>query len=179
METTTNSQRIYEGRILNLRVDDVTLPNGRTSRREIVEHKGAVAIVPILEDEQTVVLVRQWRHPAEKDLLEIPAGGLEEGESPEECARRELTEEIGKTPGELIPLASYYLAPGYSTELMHTFLARNLSDEVGEMDDDEGIEVVRMALSDAIALISTGKIEDSKTICGLLLAERHLAMLKR
>src|SRR5215471_5636254 len=107
-ETPIESQRIYEGRVVKLRVDTVRLPNGETSKREVVEHGGAVAIVPMLDDD-TVVLVRQFRLPAGKVLLEIPAGGVEEGEDEQESASRELMEEIGRRPGQLIPLYSAYL----------------------------------------------------------------------
>ena len=174
METTTSTERIYEGRVLNLRVDAVTLESGRNSKREVVEHKGAVAIVPIMADGETVLLVRQWRHAVGKNLLEIPAGGLEAGESPEVCARRKLTEEIGKNAQTLVHLADHYLAPGYSTERMHTFLATDLTDEQGIPDDDEGITVVPMRMTDTISAIATGEIEDSKTIVGLLLAQKIL-----
>ena len=126
-EITITSTRIYEGRIINLRVDTVRLPNGREGRREVIEHSGAVAVVP-MRDRETVLLVRQWRVPAGKALLEIPAGGMEAGEAPEACARRELAEEIGMIPGRLLPLYSAYVAPGYSSEIIHGFLALDLSD---------------------------------------------------
>jgi ADP-ribose pyrophosphatase len=172
-ETPIESQRIFEGRIVKLRVDTVRLPNGETSKREVVEHGGAVAIVPMLDDD-TVVLIRQFRLPAGKVLLEIPAGGVEEGEDEQECASRELMEEIGKRPGRLIPLYSAYLAPGYTTEKLHGFLALDLADAPATADHDEFVEVVPMKLEDAIAAIGTGEIEDAKTIAGLTLAARYL-----
>ena len=170
-ETVTESQRIFEGRIVKLRVDTVTLPNGKTSKREVIEHGGAVAIVPMLDD-NTVILVRQFRLPAGGPLLEIPAGGLEAGESPEECARRELTEEIKMTPETLIPLYEAYVAPGYTTEKIYGFLATNLTNAPKDADEDEFVEIVPMLLSDAIAAIATGEIQDMKTIAGLTLAAR-------
>jgi ADP-ribose pyrophosphatase len=172
-ETPIASERIYEGRVVRLRVDTVRLPNGETSKREVVEHGGAVAVVPMLDDD-TVLLVRQFRLPAGKVLLEIPAGGIEDGEEARECARRELMEEIGKSPELLIPLYTAYLAPGYTTEKLHGFLALGLSDAPAEADHDEFVEVVSMTLEDALAAITTGEIEDAKTIAGITLAARHL-----
>ena len=175
-ETVTGTQRIYEGRIVKLRVDEVRLPNGKASKREVVEHGGAVAIVP-MRDKDTVLLVRQFRLPAGKPLLEIPAGGVEKGEDPETCARRELSEEIGLRPGRLIPLYAAFVAPGYTTEKIHGFLALDLEDAPGQADEDEFVEMVPMRLADAIAAIATGEIEDMKSIAGLTLAARLLPTL--
>lgn len=172
-ETVIDSEAIYDGRVVKLRVDTVRLPNGKTSKREVVEHSGAVSIVPMRDDE-TVLLVRQWRLPAGKALLEIPAGGLEPDEAPEACARRELAEEIGMVPDRLIPLFTCYLAPGYSTEKMYGFLALGLRDAPEEADEDEFVEIVPMPLADALNAIATGEIEDVKTIAGLTLASRIL-----
>ena len=172
-ETVIESEDIYDGRVVKLRVHTVRLPNGKTSKREVVEHSGAVAVVP-MRDKDTVLLVRQWRLPAGKPLLEIPAGGLEEGEDPETCARRELAEEIGMVPDRLIPLFTCYLAPGYSTEKMYGFLAVGLRDAPEDADEDEFVEIVPMPLADALNAISTGEIEDVKTIAGLTLAARRL-----
>jgi len=172
-ETVTASKRIYEGRIVRLRVDDVLLPNGNTSKREVVEHGEAVAIVP-MRDDKTVLMIRQFRLPAGKILLEIPAGGIEDGEEPTISAARELSEEIGMTPGRLIPLYSAYLAPGYTTEKIYGFLALDLTALPGKADEDEFVEVAPMSLDDALDAISTGEIEDAKTIAGLTLAARYL-----
>jgi ADP-ribose pyrophosphatase len=170
-EIVTASKRIYEGRIINLRVDDVTLPDGKSSKREVIEHGGAVAIVP-MADHDTVILVRQFRLPAGGPLLEIPAGGIEKGENPETCARRELAEEIKQVPETLIPLYEAYVAPGYTTEKIYGFLALNLSDAPEDGDEDEFVEIVPMPLTEAIAAIATGEIQDMKTIAGLTLAAR-------
>jgi ADP-ribose pyrophosphatase len=172
-ETVTGSERIYEGRIVKLRVDTVTLPNGKQSKREVVEHGGAVAVVA-MKDEETVLLVRQFRLPAGKPLLEIPAGGIDEGENPEEAARRELAEEIGMVPETLIPLYEAFAAPGYTTEIIYAFLARGLRDAPEEADEDEFVEIVPMRLDDAIAAISSGEIQDMKTVAGLTMAARIL-----
>ncbi|MBC8103049.1 MAG: NUDIX hydrolase [Cytophagales bacterium] len=172
-ETVTHSERIFEGRIVKLRVDTVTLPNGKQSKREVIEHSGAVAVVALLDD-QTVLLVRQFRLPAEKALLEIVAGGIDAGESPIEAARRELAEEIGMVPDTLIPLYEAFVAPGYTTEKIYGFLARGLRDAPEDADEDEFVEVVSMRLDDAIKAISTGEIEDMKTVAGLTLTARLL-----
>jgi ADP-ribose pyrophosphatase len=174
-ETVEGSERIFEGKIVKLRVDTVRFQNGNSGKREVVEHGGAVAIVPMLADGKTVVLVRQWRTPVGGPLLEVPAGGLEEGENPEECAKRELTEEIGQTAGRLVPLYTAFVAPGYCTEKIYCFLALNLSDESKDADEDEFVERVEMSLDDAIAAIATGEIQDAKTIAGLTLASRYLS----
>ena len=170
-EKTLESKRIFEGRLVNLRVDTVELPSGRTTTREVVEHKGAVAIVPMLDHEK-IVLVRQFRQPAGAVLLEIPAGTLDEGEDPAGCARRELVEETGYFPGKLTEMFHSYLAPGYSTEMLHTFLAEDLR-QVGQNNDvDEFIEIVPVNLRDAVEMVISGGIVDAKSICGILLASR-------
>lgn len=173
-EKTKDSQCIYKGKILNLRVDTVELPDGRTAKREIVEHKDAVAIVPLVDTTQ-VVMVKQYRQPAGQVLLEIPAGVMDDGENPGGSARRELMEEIGYAPGKLTQMFSTYLAPGYSEEMLHTFLAEDLTPARADMDDDEFIEVVIIELDDAVGLIRSGEIKDAKTVCGLLMAQRIIA----
>ena len=165
-EPTIATRRIHEGRIINLREDTVAMPSGREAKREIIEHNGAVCIVPILPDGR-VVLVRQYRKPAEDFLLEIPAGGLEKGESIEECAARELREECGYQPGKLTHLYDAFLAPGYSTELIHCFLAEDLSEQSDDPDEDENVEIEIYALDELNAMIDDGRIKDSKTICAL------------
>jgi ADP-ribose pyrophosphatase len=173
-ETVESSETIYEGKVVTLRIDTVRFPNGKTGKREVIEHSGAVTVVPLLDDGETVVLVRQWRLPAGKSLLEIPAGGIEKGEDPEAAAARELAEEIGKKPGKLTKLFTCYLAPGYSTELMYGYLAEGLTDHVLEQDEDENVQVVTMKLSEALDAVTRGEIEDSKTLVGLTLAARAL-----
>jgi len=173
-ETALKSERIYSGRVVGLRVDTVRLPNGKEGKREVVEHGGAVCVVP-MRDAETVLLVRQWRHPVAEPLLEVPAGGLEEGEDPRECARRELAEEIGMVPDSpLVPLYEAYLAPGYSTEKMYAYLARGLRDAPEAPDDDEFVQVVPMPLSEALAACTDGRIVDAKSIAALALAARML-----
>lgn len=166
-EKTISTQRLHEGRIINLREDTVTLPSGKSAKREIVEHQGAVCIVPI-KDDGRIVFVRQFRKPTEEALLELPAGGLEKGETPTACAQRELMEECGLRAGQMTPLFECFLAPGYSTELMHGFLGENLSEESAQADEDEHVVVEEYSLSEALQLLDQGKIRDAKTICGIL-----------
>jgi ADP-ribose pyrophosphatase len=176
-ETVLSSRMAFEGRLVDLRVDEVRLASGRTSTREVVVHRGAVAVIPMLADGR-VVLIRQFRQAAGQVLLEIPAGTLEPGEDPDACALRELAEETGYTAARVERLFASYLAPGYSTELLHVYLARDVrpvgSGEAAP-EDDEAIEVVRVPLAEAASWVLTGGIRDAKTICGLLLAERLLA----
>lgn len=173
-ETVTASERIYEGRIVKLRVDTVTLPNGKQSKREVVEHGGAVAVVA-MKDDETVLMVRQFRLPAGGPLLEIVAGGIDEGEAPEEAARRELAEEIGMVPGTLTFLYEAFVAPGYTTEKIYGYLARDLREAPEEPDEDEFVELVSMRLDDAFAAIASGEIQDMKTVAGLTMAARLLS----
>lgn len=174
-ETTLRSERIYSGRIVKLDVIDVRLPDGKETQREIIRHPGAVALVA-LDDEQRVLLVRQYRNAADKILLEIPAGTLHPDEAPLACAERELQEETGFRPGILEPLGGIYAAPGYTTEFIHLFLATDLSESRLAMDDDEFIEVERLPLADALAMIEQGVIADGKSVAGLLRVTRRLGV---
>lgn len=175
-ETITSTRRIYDGRVINLRLDTVLMPDGKMSQREIVEHRGAVAMIPLHAD-KTVVLVRQFRRPVAAAMLEIPAGTRDAQEDIELCARRELAEEVNLSAGRMVKLFHSYVAPGYSTEVIHTFLALDLTPTVGHTDEDEFLEVVRLPLDEAIAKISHGEIIDSKTISGLLFVDRLLPNL--
>lgn len=174
-EPTLETRRIHEGRIINLREDTILLPSGRHAKREIVEHKGAVCIVPVLEDGR-ILLVRQFRKPTESALLELPAGGLEPQEDPQAAAIRELSEECGMKTPQMLPLFSCFLAPGYSTELIHVYLAEHLIPSAGTPDEDENLEVETHALDDLLPMIDDGRIRDSKTICGLLALYRRRQM---
>ena len=168
-EPTIESRRIYSGKIISVRVDTITLPDGGTSQREIVEHGDSVVVVPV-DDQQRVLLVRQYRKALEKSLLEAPAGGIEEGESPEEGVHRELQEEIGFKPGILRRLGGFWMTPGFCTEYMHAYLATNLQESALPSDEDENIEVVPVPLSEVESLIRSGEIEDAKSIAALLMA---------
>ena len=169
-EPTIGTKRIYEGNIINVRVDTVRMPSGRDATREIVEHSHAVCIVPI-DNDGNVVLVRQYRKPAEDALLEVPAGGVEDGEISEEAVLRELQEEIGYTADHLEHLSSFWVAPGWATEYMHAYLATGLRESRLDGDEDENIEVVRLRFDEAVSMLKTGEINDGKTIAALLLAQ--------
>jgi ADP-ribose pyrophosphatase len=172
-EPTIDSKVVFEGRILTLRVDTVRLPNGRETTREIAEHSDSVCIVPI-DDDGNVVLVRQFRKPVDMDLLEVPAGGIEEGEVSDEAVQRELQEEIGYTAGNLRHLSSFWLAPGWCTEYMHAYLATDLTPSSLVADDDEFITVVRVPLAESLRLVQEGQIRDAKSISALLMASQVL-----
>jgi ADP-ribose pyrophosphatase len=166
LEQRISSRRVYEGKVLNLRVDEVRMENGTIAIREVVEHRGAAAIVPVLE-RGNVLLVRQYRYPIEENLVEIPAGTLQDNENPEACAIRELEEETGYRPGKIMKLAACFVAPGYSTEKIHIYLAQDLTKTQTKLDEDEIIELERMPLPMTLDKIRTGEIRDAKSIVGL------------
>jgi len=166
LERPITSSRLYNGRIINLRVDKVVVEGGRTTSREIVEHRGASAIVPLLGGSD-VILVRQYRYAITSDLLEIPAGTLEPGESPDECAYRELEEETGYKCRELRKILECYVAPGYSTEKIHFYLARELVRSEMRTEEDERIKIELMPIASALEKIRVGEIRDAKTVCAL------------
>jgi len=166
-ESTLDSKRIYEGRIVDLRVDTVMLPSGRETTREVVAHSECVAIVAI-DAEDNVILVRQFRHAVGRELLEIPAGGIQPGEQPLESAIRELEEETGYIAGSMERIGGFYSSPGYSTEFLHLFLATELEPGPSHAREDEVIEVVPIPLKQVRSLIVSGDVCDAKTIAGLL-----------
>lgn len=160
-------KNIFKGRVLNLFLETVTLPNGATAELEIIHHPGAAAIVP-LKDDGTVVLIRQYRQALRAFIYEIPAGKLSPGEDPRACAARELEEEIGYRAGSLELLASVYTAPGFCDEVIHIYLGTRLAPGRQQLDQDEVLEIVEMPLEKAVAHIRDGLIRDGKTIVGLL-----------
>ena len=169
-ENTIESSRPFDGRIFSVRVDTIELPSGRRTIREVVEHADAVCMIPI-DDDGNVLLVRQFRKPAESSVLEAPAGGVEAGEVSEDTVLRELQEEVGHTASRLTHLSSFWVAPGWATERMHAYLATGLTPSKLAADDDENIQVVRVPFARALAMIHTGEIQDAKTIASLLLAQ--------
>lgn len=173
-EETVESVEAFSGRLVNLRVDRVRLPNGRETTREIVVHRGAVAVVPLAEGDK-IVMIRQFRQAAAEVLVEIPAGTLETGEEPAACAHREMQEEIGYKADQLDLMFRSYLAPGYSTEMLYTYLARGLTETNVSREPDEFIEVLKVPMDDALGMIQTGEIKDAKTICGILMARQIVA----
>jgi ADP-ribose pyrophosphatase len=164
---------VYRGRALALRLDEVEYAPGRSTRMEIIEHAEAVVVLPLDED-RNIWFVRQYRHAAGRELLELPAGILPPGESPTDGARRELQEEIGMTAGTLDRLLSFWLAPGYSTEYMHIFQATQLSPAPLAQDEDEIITVVKVPLAEALAMALDERLVcDAKTSLALLAAARR------
>jgi ADP-ribose pyrophosphatase len=172
-EPTISTRSIFQGRIIDVRVDTVRLQNGRETTREIVDHAPSICVVPV-DDDGNVLLVRQYRKPAGSFLLEVPAGGIEAGEAPEDAARRELQEEIGHTADSLAPLTAFWLAPGWCSEYMYAFLATELAPANLDSDEDEFIEMVRAPLASVVDLITKGEIQDAKSVASLLLAMRVL-----
>ncbi len=168
MEETLSSQEIYSGRILKLRVDDVRLPNGRQTKREIIEHSDCVAIVAIDADDN-VLLVKQFRKPVEKELLEIPAGCIEDGEEADTAVSREMREETGYRPQKIERLGGFYSTPGFCTEYLHLYMASDLVPGELHAEDTDDIELVRVPLRQIAGLISSGTTCDAKSIAGLLL----------
>jgi len=172
-EQTLSSEFVYDGRVVNLYLDTVRLPNGKTARRELIRHPGAVAIVPV-DAEGSVILVRQFRYAAGRVLWEVPAGTLEPDEDPNVCAHRELQEEIGHKAGKLERLGGIFVAPGYTSEFIHLYLATDLSESRLEGDSDEFIQVERFSWREVLRKIRSGEIEDGKSISSLFLARDYL-----
>ena len=172
-EKTLDTQVIFEGRIIKVRLDKVLLPNGVKADREIVEHPGGVAIVA-LDEQENVYMVRQYRHPFEAVLFEIPAGKLNYGENPLECGIRELKEETGLVAEQYDFLGSFMVSPGFCAEKIHIYLARNLHQGTMNLDPDEFLEVEKHSLQALLDMIMENKIEDGKTVIGLLKAAELL-----
>lgn len=165
-EKTIGSKVIFSGKIINVQVDTVKLPDGRKSTREIVKHAEAVAILAV-DEEENIYLVRQYRKPVEETLLEIPAGLLEANEDILSCAHRELAEETGLRAKNMEKILSYYSAPGFTDEKIHLFLASNLSEGEQDLDPDELLEALCIPLTQAYEMIKTGVIVDGKSIIGI------------
>jgi ADP-ribose pyrophosphatase len=163
-----NSQKVYKGRVFNVTVDTVC-EGELTYQREVVHHHGSAVIVPVFDD-GTVVLVRQYRHPAVRYLLEVPAGTLANGERPEVGAARELQEELGLVAARLEKLSEFFVSPGFCEEKMWVYLASELSEGKQLLDEDEVLEIVRLPIAEALEMITSGEIQDAKTIIGLMLA---------
>jgi ADP-ribose pyrophosphatase len=180
-EDPLDSQVVHEGRYLSFRIDHVRTPEGRRARREVVGHPGAVAVVA-LDRDGAVLLVRQWRHAAGRALLEIPAGTLDRGtdgvpEDPDRAARRELEEETGFRAERWRKLGEFWTAPGFTTELMHLYLATGLEpagDDRLAPDQDERFVLEHVPLGDAVALVLAGGVQDAKSVAGILWAARAL-----
>lgn len=167
------SELIYEGKVFDIRIDEIR--DGEIEyKREIVVHKGSAVVIPVFED-GTVALVRQYRHAAGKHLLEICAGTLNKGEDPEFGARRELEEEIGVTAGKIEKLCEFWVSPGFLTEKMHLYLAADLTETGQNLEEDEILTVERYAIGDLVNMVKNGEIEDAKTIIAISLAASRVA----
>jgi ADP-ribose pyrophosphatase len=163
-----SSQKVFDGRVFNVTVDTVS-EGELTYQREVVHHNGSAVIVPIFDD-GTVALVKQYRHPAVRYLLEVPAGTLAKGERPDAGAARELKEELGLVAARLEKLSEFFVSPGFCEEKMWVYLATELSEGEQALEDDEILEVVRLPIVEALEMITSGEIQDAKTIIGLMLA---------
>jgi ADP-ribose pyrophosphatase len=167
LEKLVSSETVFDGRAVRLRIDTIEKASGEVTTREIVWHADCIAAV-VLDDRGNVILEKQYRRPAGKLLLEIPAGGIDEGETPEEAVKRELQEEIGYLPGKVTRLGGFYAAPGYCTEYMHIFLATDLTPSQLTAEDTDEIDIVRVPVSEINGLIDSGQICDAKSVAGLL-----------
>lgn len=171
---TISSQKVFAGRVFNVTVD--TVREGElTYQREVVHHGGSAVIVPVFDD-GTVALVRQYRHPVVRYLLEAPAGTLADGERPEVGADRELQEELGLIAGNMEKLSEFFVSPGFCEEKMWVFLATELVQGQQRLEEDELLDVVRLPISEALEMITSGEIQDAKTIIGLMLAAPRVGM---
>ncbi|MGP7816150.1 NUDIX hydrolase [Niallia sp. 01092] len=164
-EKTIRSEKIFDGRIITVQVDEVELPNGKTSTRELVKHPGAVAVIAVT-DEEKLVLVEQFRKPLEKEIVEIPAGKLEKGEDPAVCAKRELEEETGYGCKSLELLTSFYTSPGFADEIVHLYIAKGLHkiEDAAGLDEDEFVNLMEVSLEEAQELVKNQRIFDAKTM---------------
>ncbi|HKR12477.1 MAG TPA: NUDIX hydrolase [Pyrinomonadaceae bacterium] len=163
-----SSQKVFEGRVFNVTVD--TVREGElTYQREVVHHHGSAVILPVFDD-GTVALVRQYRHPAVRYLLEAPAGTLNDGERPDDGAARELQEELGLVAARMEKLSEFFVSPGFCEEKMWLFLATDLTQGPQRLEEDEVLEVVRLPIEEALEMITSGEIQDAKTIIALILA---------
>jgi ADP-ribose pyrophosphatase len=172
-EKTVSQKYLYKGRIINLRVDDITLPNGNPANREVVEHPGGVGVVAV-DEENNVYLVKQFRYPYKENVLEIPAGKLDKGEGPKKCGERELLEEVGVTAKSFISLGEVYPSPGFADEIIYIFLATGLEKKEQSLDEDEFLEIIKLPFDKALEMALSGEIKDAKTVIGLLRAKNLL-----
>jgi ADP-ribose pyrophosphatase len=169
-----DSKKIFEGRVFDVTVDTVR-EHGQTYLRDVVHHPGSAVILPVFDD-GTIALVKQYRHPAVKYLLELPAGTLNDRERPEAGAARELEEELGLIAGRMEKLSEFFISPGFLSEKMWLYLATDLRETQQRLEEDEAIEIVRLSIDRALQMITDNEIEDAKTIIGLLLAAPRLGV---
>ncbi len=167
------SEVLMKGRAFAIRRDYLKTPDGRETKLDIIEHGGSVVVIPV-DEYGNILLVRQYRHATGGDLLELPAGTLDEDEDPEVCAAREIREETGMAAGSLKKVGEFYLAPGYSDEFMIVYLATELSDSPLDADDDEFLSLEAVPISEAIRMAERGQIPDAKSLAALFLAKPSL-----
>lgn len=174
-EKTITSTPIYTGKVISLRVDEVILPNGKTSKRELIKHPGAVAVLPIT-NEGKIIFVEQYRKALERSLVETPAGKLEPGEKPEVTARRELEEETGYGCHKLTFIQTFATSPGFADEVIHVYVAEELYllEEKVDLDEDEFLDVIEATVEEAEQMMATGQIYDAKTAFSILWAKEYL-----
>ena len=171
IETVRESETVFQGQRISVRVDEVEMADGRRARREVVEHPDAVVMLA-LRDDGEIAFVRQWRHPTGRPLLELPAGRIDLGETPEQAARRELREEVGLDPGRLEFARGFFVAPGFADEFLHGFIARDCVESPLAADEDEELIVEWRPLGQAIELVESGEIIDAKSVILI----QHLAL---
>lgn len=171
-----HSEVVYRGRAFQVRQDFLILPDAKTVQIDVIDHRGSVCMLPI-DDEGQIWFIRQYRRPIDTFLLELPAGVAELGEDPLTNAQRELREEIGMAAKKLTELGSFFLAPGYSNEFMHLFLAQGLTPDPLPGDEDEILEIEKISAGEAFRMAEMGELQDSKSIIALFLAGPHLARL--
>ncbi len=167
-EKTLNKNYIYNGKIINLRVDDALLPNGKNAKREVVEHPGGVCVAALTKEKE-LLLVKQFRYPYSKEILEIPAGKREENEDPVCCGMRELEEETGAVCKNLEFLGQIYPTPGYTNEIIYMYFAKDVSFLDAHPDDDEFVEVIKMPFEQALQMVISNEIKDAKTQIAILM----------
>jgi len=173
IEKRLSSNEVFSGKIIKVYFDDILLPSNKKATREKVCHPGAVGIVPINENNE-IFLIRQYRYPVEEVLIEIPAGKLDENESPQQCAYRELREEVGATGGMLVHLTSFFTTPGFSNELLHLYLAKGFGNDENEPEDDEFLQIIKVPLDECISMVDKGIIKDAKSIIGILMTRDYI-----
>ena len=171
-----DSRRVFDGVVFDVDRDRLVEENGIEIVREVVRHPGGAGALPLFDDGR-VALVRQYRRPARRELLEIPAGRIEDGETPEMCAAREIEQETGFRAGRIEKLAEFYSTPGFCEEKLHVYLATALISSSQALDHDELIEVVYLPFSEAVKMAECGGIEDSKTIIALLMTEKFKSLV--
>lgn len=167
-EKTVKKNNVFSGRIFSIDVHEVVLENGKHAEREILSHPGGVSVIPVTEEGE-IYFVKQFRKPYECEVLEIPAGKLEKGEEPERCAARELREETGLRAAKLTYLTQMYPSPGYTDEIIHIYKAEGLEQGEVSPDEDEFVDICKLSIEDAVAMVKSGEIKDAKTVIAILL----------